>query len=196
MKFLVHLSTLILFTFFTSCNNNNPAEEALDEASTDMEEMIPESDTIADLQLADPNWLQEYLPAQVGDKTVTGTDTDLTNLMGYKITHAEASYGPLKRTTVSISDVSQAGTELGAIGAWIENDMNEVDQESFQRTSIARNKYRTLEKYAAEEKMATVSMLVGDRYLITATSENDFGVIELKAAILKMDLDQLANNVQ
>lgn len=192
MKYLFTLSALLLCLFFTACNNNE-ADQGLEEAEADMEEMLPEADEVNDAQLADYNWLKKYLPSQVGDKQMSKSEAELTNMMGYEISRAEAGYGSFNMTKISIADVSKAGAELGRLGDWIENDLDEVDSKSFERTSLTNNAYRTLEKYDAESKTATVSVLVGDRYLITATSEDDdHDMADLKAAIQSMALDQLA----
>lgn len=180
---------LLLLLFFTACSDGSPQAD-MNDAQEDLEEMIPENDNAVDQQLADYNWLKAYLPAQVGEQQAATAKGELTNMMGYEISRAEAKYG--ERTTISIADISLAGTELGKLGAWMTADLAKVDGESIERTTILNDTYRALEKYDADTETATVSVLVDNRYLITGISDREYKVDELKTAILSMPLATLA----
>ncbi|MEL6661335.1 MAG: hypothetical protein AAFR36_33125, partial [Bacteroidota bacterium] len=107
-----------------------------------------------------------------------------------EVTKAQATYGEEKTTIVAITDIAKFGSNLAGVTPWLGKDLNLTEGAGFQRTSYIEN-YPSLETYNAAKELATVSVLVGNRFLVAATSTS-MRTTQLRDAVATMELDDLA----
>ena len=143
-----------------------------------------------DAKLVSEKWLRGQFPVQLGSQKLNQSGATTTQLGAVEVTKAQATFGDEKATIVAITDLGKLGSNLGGVTPWLGKELNIADGASFQRTSYIEN-YPSLETYNADEAVATVSVLVGNRFLVAATSK-EWKTSQLRDAVATMELDDLA----
>lgn len=141
-------------------------------------------------KMVSDKWLRGQLPEQLGSQKLNQSGASVTQLQGYEVTKAQATYGADKSTIVAITDLAKIGSNLGGVTPWLGKELNLTEGKGFQRTSYIEN-YPSLETYDADRQLATVSVLVGSRFLVAATSKQ-VRTSQLRDAVATMELDDLA----
>ncbi|MEL6970769.1 MAG: hypothetical protein AAFO02_11410 [Bacteroidota bacterium] len=141
-------------------------------------------------KLVGEKWLRGQLSAQLGSQKLNLSGASQTELNGIEVTKSQATYGEDETTIVSITDLGKFGSNLGGVTPWLGKSINSTTGSSFQRSSYVEN-YPSLETYNAEKQLATISALVGNRFLVTATSTS-MRTTQLRDAVATMELEDLA----
>ncbi len=141
-------------------------------------------------KMVSDKWLRGQLPEQLGSQKLNQSGASITELQGYEVTKAQATYGEDKSTIIAITDLAKIGSNLGGVTPWLGKELNLTEGKGFQRTSFIEN-YPSLETYDANRQLATISVLVGSRFLVAASSKQ-IRTSQLRDAVATMELDDLA----
>ena len=179
------LAVLLCCTW--SCGDSaSDTSTVTDPAATTTEQTA----AMPDAKLVGEKWLRSQLAPQLGSQKLNLSGASQTDLNGVAVTKAQATYGEEKTTIVSITDLAKFGSNLGGVTPWLGKGINSTTGSSFQRSSYIEN-YPSLESYNADKQLATVSVLVGNRFLVAATSSS-MRTTQLRDAVASMELDDLA----
>lgn len=185
----LQLAVLVLLTLGLVACGDAPAETTPTTTTSTPAANVDKAGR-ANAKLVTDKWLRGQLPEQLGSQKLNQSGASVTQLQGYEVTKAQATYGDDKSTIVAITDLAKIGSNLGGVTPWLGKELNLTEGKSFQRTSYIEN-YPSLETYEANRQLATVSVLVGSRFLVAATSKQ-FGTSQLRDAVATMELDDLA----
>ena len=141
-------------------------------------------------KMVSEKWLKGQFPEQLGSQKLYQSGAKVTELQGFQVTKAQATYGDDNETVVAITDLAKVGSSLGGVTPWLGKELNLTEGKGFQRISFIEN-YPSLETYDANRQLATVSVLVGNRFLVAASSRS-VRTSQLRDAVATMELDDLA----
>lgn len=212
LSLLFLLSGLALFSF--ACGGDNKANEAADEADTEISN-DPDEGNVKDLQngLADAfeeaskqlrenaennenvevmgfRDLKAILPDRLLGMDRTKHTGEKTGAMGFTISQAEAEYEEDdKSLDVQIVDASQMGMAKVGLVAWASVEVDREGDFGYERTTTIDG-YKAFEKWNADSGTAELIFFYNDRYIITLKGRNVDGD-DLRKALNRIDYDDL-----
>jgi len=140
--------------------------------------------------------LKEVLPNEFNGAERLFKSGENTEVMGFKISTVKAEYkmGDKGNITLSVSDGGGVSAAKLALAAWT---MIKVDKETangYERTSLIDGD-KAYEKYDSRSKRGEVSVLMNDRFLVSAKGKNVEmdDILNLVEDINKKKLSSLAN---
>jgi len=215
MKNSTWLFILLLGMSFAACSgdakeNKNDEENSTsatddnsssDKASTDepanlSEAMQQAQDAMKNLQggkqvaVVPFRELQEFLPEKLAGYERTKKSGETTGALGMNVSHAKATYKDGdQQIKVDVVDTGGLGSAMMGMAAWSSITIDKEDDNGYERTSTLDG-YKCFEKFRKSGSSSELSVIVGDRFLVTASGRTeDMG--NLKKVIKDMDLGKL-----
>lgn len=137
--------------------------------------------------------LQKLLPASLANFTREEATGETTEVFGHKVSTAEARYSDEegRSVTIKLTDLgSREGLASMATYAWATADVHRETESGYERT-LTLHGYRGYEQFDRDNQSCTLSVLVGNRFIVELTGYQ-VGVEETKAALQQIELAQLA----
>jgi hypothetical protein len=148
----------------------------------------------APVAAVDPATLQGLLPAGVAGLQRTNLSSASGGAAGLGGSQAEASYGSgANMIKLSVTDMGAAGA-LAALGSALNVQSTSQDTHGYQKMGKVDGRMTT-EKWDNDSHSGTYSVLVGDRFMVSA--DGGGSIDTLKAAVSQIDvgtLEQLAKS--
>jgi hypothetical protein len=148
----------------------------------------------APVAVIDPAKLEGLLPAGVAGLQRTNVSSASGGAAGMGGSQAEASYGSgANMIKLSVTDMGAAGA-LAALGSALNVQSSSHDDHGYQKMGKVDGRMTT-EKWNSDSKSGTYSVLVGDRFMVSADGGGSIDM--LKQAVGQIDvgtLEQLAKS--
>lgn len=143
----------------------------------------------------DPNTLKGFLPAGVSGLAQSNVATESGGAAGFGASHAEANYGSgANAIKLSVTDMGAAGA-FAALGSAFNVQSSSEDSHGYEKIGKVDGRMTT-EKWNNDSHSGTYSVLVADRFMVSA--DGQAGSIDaLKAAVGQVNfsgLEQLAKS--
>ena len=134
--------------------------------------------------------LQEFLPEKLAGYERTKKSGETTGALGMNVSHAKATYKDGdQQIKVDVVDTGGLGSAMMGMAAWSSIVIDKEDDNGYERTSTLDG-YKCFEKFRKSGSSSELSVIVGDRFLVTASGRTeDMG--NLKKVIKDMDLGKL-----
>ncbi len=195
--------------FLTACGGKTEeqkAAEAAEEATKDakvslgdaadaMQKMAKEMEDNQGkkVEVVDFRQLKELLPndaAGLARKEATG---EKNGAMGMSVSQANGKYANADNSqTLNISIVDAGGTgALMGFAAWSMIDVDKETADGFERTTKIDG-YKAYQEYKTSSKSGKVSVIVGNRFVVTADGDG-LSMDAIQDAVKEIDLGKLAD---
>ncbi len=202
---LITLLLLLTAGLLVSCGSDDPpasgSETANSESPEDLNATMEEamSDAMKQMggdgearEVVDFRKLKELLPESVAGIARTSHNGEKVGAMGFKMSTAEAKYEGEEGQALEVSIIDFAGVAmvLSSAAAWSSVEIDKETDTGYERTTMIDG-YKAFEEYDGKRKEGQVSIIVGDRYIVTIEGRN-IEESTLKAALGQVDVDALA----
>jgi hypothetical protein len=144
------------------------------------------------VETVDFRQLKDMLPGEVGGLKRSEATGEKNAAMGMQVSTARARYSDDqgKSASVTITDIgSMTGLAAMATFAWASAEFDRDTGDGYEKTTRLDG-YKAVEKWNNSSKSGEISVIVGDRFVVTAEG-NDVGMDALKDAVKKADLGKL-----
>jgi len=142
----------------------------------------------APVAAVDPSKLEGLLPPGVGGLQRTNLSSASGGAAGIGGSQAEASYGSgANMIKLSVTDMGAAGA-LAALGSALNVQSTSRDDHGYQKMGKVDGRMTT-EKWNNDSRSGTFSVLVGDRFMVSA--DGGGSIDALKAAVSQIDIGTL-----
>ena len=136
--------------------------------------------------------LKELFPRRVAGLPKEDVDGETVKMMGFGVSTASAIYEDEKQEIeVSIVDFAGVGLLLGGMAEWADMEIDREGDEGYSKTFTYQG-HKAFENYDARREDGEVTVIVSDRFIVTAKGEN-VEPRDLKKAIEAIDLDDLTS---
>jgi hypothetical protein len=143
----------------------------------------------------DPNTLQGFLPTGLSGVPRSNLSSESGGAAGLGASHVEASYGSGANTIkLSVTDMGAAGA-FAALGSAFNVQSASQDSHGYEKMGKVDGRMTT-EKWNNDSRSGTYSVLVADRFMVSADGEGT-SIDALKAAVGQVNfggLEQLAKS--
>lgn len=135
--------------------------------------------------------LKAMLPEKIAGMQRVDESGETTGVMGFTISQAEAVYqgDDGKRIELNIADTGGITMAKMGLAAWTSVTIDREDSNGFERTTTI-NGHKALEKYSKSDKRGSISIMVDERFVITAEG-NGVEMDELREAIDALQISRL-----
>lgn len=205
MKNILFLSTLAIFLGLAACGGNAAEGDQTEETTTsssseqsaNLQDAMKQAEeamkNIQNGQQTEPvnfRELQELLPEKLAGFERKSRSGETSGAMGINISRAEADYedGGCK-AQVDVFDTGGISTALMGMAAWSSVTIDKEDDNGYERTSTLDG-YKCFEKYRKNGPSSEISVLVSERFIVTANGR-DCDMDKLKKLVKAMDLKKL-----
>ena len=135
--------------------------------------------------------LKELLPESLAGMGRTSHTGEKAGAMGFTMSTASAEYREgNKELKVTIVDVAGAAAAMMGMAAWATVEVDRETDDGYERSTMIEG-YKGYEKYDSKSKAGQVSVIVGNRFIVTVDGRN-VSEKELADAIGKIGLKKLA----
>jgi hypothetical protein len=136
--------------------------------------------------------LKELLPASVAGMERTSHTGEKVGAMGFKMSTAEAKYeSGDSRLEVNIIDFAGVGMAMMSLASWSSMEVDRETDTGYERTTVIDG-YKAFEEYDRERKDGQISIITGERFIVTIEGKN----VEERAmrdALDAIDIDALVS---
>lgn len=205
MKNIPFLFALVILFGLTACGGNAAEGDQTEETTTTSSSAEPENlqDAMKQAEEAMKNLqngqqtepvnfreLQELLPEKLAGFERKSRSGETSGAMGINISRAEADYedGDCK-AQVDVFDTGGISTALMGMAAWSTVTIDKEDDKGYERTSMLEG-YKCFEKYRKNGPSSELSVLVSERFIVTANGRA-CDMDKLKKLVKAMDLKKL-----
>ncbi len=164
------------------------AEQAAQEAVKKMQKQMSGDGEAK--EVIDFRKLKELLPGSVAGMDRTSHTGEKVGAMGFKMSTAEATYesgdGKLE---VAIIDFAGVGMAMMSLASWSTMEVDRETDTGYERTTVIDG-YKAFEEYDSNRKKGQISIITGDRFIVTIEGRN----IEenaMREALDAIDIDAL-----
>lgn len=135
--------------------------------------------------------LKELLPASINGMDRTSHTGEKAGAMGFKMSTAEAKYeADDRRLELKIIDFAGTGMALMGMAAWASMEVDRETDDGYERTTTIKG-HKAFEEYDSKQKRGQVSVIVKDRFIVTAEGRNVTDK-ELRNALDAVGIDGLS----
>ncbi len=138
--------------------------------------------------------LKEYLPASVSGYTMEEPNGQTTNMMGFSLSEVNAKFKKdPDHVDIKIIDYNEGYDFLNAAAYWMLADLSVENSDGFEKTWNTGIEYVWgFEKYSKNSKQASLTMVIGWRFMIEITANNQSGTDLVKSIANSMKLKELS----
>ena len=131
------------------------------------------------------------LPEKSACMERTAHSGEKAGAMGFNMSTATAEYREGdKELEVAIIDFAGVASALMGMAAWSTVEIDREDENGYERTTTVEG-YKAFEKYNSKNKSGELSVLIGDRFIITLKGR-DIEEQDFKKAIAELKIRELA----
>ncbi len=161
------------------------AAKSMEKAAQEMQENAGTA-----VEPADFRELKALLPASVNGMTLSNPSGEKVGMMGFKVSTAEGDYkNNGSSVQLKIIDMGGMSSAVSMMAAWSLVDVDKENDNGYEKTSTY-NGNKSFEKYNSQNKDGEISVLVANRFMLTANGNNvEMSVI--KKAIDAVNLQKL-----
>lgn len=203
---LTHSRLLAICAFtltLTACGGGDKTEKADDDGTSvsttgtlaavqEMAKQAEEAQKNGPVETIDFRKLKDMLPIEAVSLTRKSASGEKNGAAGMTFSTATARYENADNSqNIELTVVDAGGTAmLMGMAAWSMIEVDKEDDNGYERTTKMGD-YKAYEKYNKTDKSGETSVLVKNRFIVTAKG-NGIGPDDLKKAIEAIDLDKLA----
>jgi hypothetical protein len=116
--------------------------------------------------------LKEQLPAELNGMERVSHTGEKVGAMGFKMSTAKAEYQDGERELeINLIDYAGLGMAKMGLAAWATAEVDRETDSGYERTTTI-NGYKAFEEYDRNTKNGKISILAGDRYIVTIEGQN------------------------
>ena len=142
-------------------------------------------------EVVDFRELKKLLPEKIAGMERTAHSGEKAGAMGFNMSTATAEYRDGdKELEVAIIDFAGVASALMGMAAWSTVEIDREDENGYERTTTVEG-YKAFEKYNSKNKSGELSVLIGDRFIITLKGR-DIEEQDFKKAIAELKIRELA----
>lgn len=143
-------------------------------------------------EVVDFRELKKLLPEKLAGLERTAHSGEKAGAMGFNMSTAKAEYRDGdKELEAVIVDFAGVGAALMGMAAWATVEIDREDENGYERTTTVEG-YKAFEKYNSRNKSGELSVLVGERFIVTLKGRN-IEEADFKKAIGQLEVRKLAN---
>lgn len=184
--------SLSFASFLVSCGGGESSSSQTSGASNGLPFGLPQNASLpaaSNVDVVDHQKLKEQLPEAWAGWKRTKHEGKKMEVMGYKMSMAEAQYkgDGGSRLEISISDIAGlVDTARIGVAAWLSAEIDKETDTGYEKTTRFKG-YKAHEKVDREDKKASLSVIVADRFVVTARGTK-MDLDAVKSAMEKVDL--------
>jgi len=137
--------------------------------------------------------LQDFMPEEILNMSRIDISGEAVELMGVKITEAEAKYNSENgdsRINIKISDIGgMSGVTVMASFAWAMSDFSREDKEGYEKTTTYAG-HKAYEEYNYQIRTGKFNVIVVDRFVVNVEGIN-VEMKQIKDALDQIDIKEL-----
>ena len=162
----------------------------LEKGMADLQENLNKMTDGKSVEVVDFRKLKALLPSEVAGMEMTDSEGQKTGVVGFKTSMAKGTYQEgNKKIEITLLDTGGFSGALMGMAAWSQIEVDKESKDGYERTTMIDG-YKAFEEYNNNSQHGQISIMVGDRYLLTING-NNISEKELKSALDAIDLDDL-----